>query len=48
MQTKTQTIQVDEATAAKLEARAVQRGMSVADFVAELANLDDEILADER
>jgi predicted transcriptional regulator len=47
MPTKTHTIEVDEATAARLKARAAQRGMSVADYIAELARLEEGISADE-
>jgi predicted transcriptional regulator len=46
--TKTHTIEVDEATAATLNARAAQRGVSVADYIAELARLEGGISADER
>jgi predicted transcriptional regulator len=37
---KTQTIEVDEATAATLKTRAAERGVSVAELVAELAVFD--------
>jgi predicted transcriptional regulator len=44
---KTQTIEVDEATAETLRSRAAERGVSVADLVAELATLDGQPLAAE-
>jgi hypothetical protein len=41
---KTHTIEVDEATAATLETRAAERGVSVSELVAELVMLDSEPL----
>jgi hypothetical protein len=40
MAAKTDTIEVDQATAAVLKARAAERGVSVSDIVAELVTLD--------
>ena len=45
MTTKTHTIEVDEATATALTARAADRGVSVPELVAELAVLDAAPLA---
>lgn len=45
---KKHTIEVDEATAATLKTRAAERGVSVSEFVAELAVLDREPLAAEQ
>lgn len=42
MTSKTRTIEVDEATARKLESRAVARGTSVAEFIAELLGTDEK------
>ncbi len=42
---KTQTIEVDEATAATLRTRAAERGVSVAELVAELAVFDSAPIA---
>ena len=47
MTAKGHTIEVDEATAAKLKARAAERGISVAEFVAELARLESALLLNE-
>jgi len=47
MAAKTKSIEVDEATAATLMARAVERGVSVSELVAELVILEDEpVVAD--
>jgi len=40
MSTRTQTIEVDEATALTLKSRAAERGVSVAELLAELALLE--------
>jgi predicted transcriptional regulator len=48
MNAKSQTIEIDEATAAQLKVRAAQRGMSVAEFVAELARLEGAPSPDDR
>jgi predicted transcriptional regulator len=42
---KTQTIEVDEATAVTLKARAAERGVSVSELVAELVTFDSEPIA---
>jgi predicted transcriptional regulator len=44
MQPKTETIEVDSETAAMLKARATERGMSVAELLAELVPPSDEEL----
>ena len=47
MQTKTETIEVDSETAAVLKERAAERGVSVAEVVAELIPpSDDELIAE--
>ena len=46
MSTKTHTIEVDEATAEGLEARAAARGMTVAQLVADLAGTEESLPAD--
>jgi len=47
MPAKTETIEVDSETAALLKARAAERGISVADVVAELVPpSDDELIAE--
>ncbi|HEX5508113.1 MAG TPA: hypothetical protein VFX37_06380 [Pseudolabrys sp.] len=47
MQAKTETIEVDSETAAALKARATERGVSVAEVVAELVPpSDDEMIAE--
>jgi hypothetical protein len=46
MSTKTHTIEVDEATAEVLEARAAARGMSVSELLADLAGAGDALPAD--
>jgi predicted transcriptional regulator len=47
MQAKTESIEVDSETAAALKARAAERGMSVAELVAELVPpSDDELIAE--
>jgi predicted transcriptional regulator len=40
MTAKTQTIEIDETTAAQLRMRADERGMSISELLAELVNLD--------
>lgn len=47
MAAKTETIEVDSETAAMLKARAAERGMSVAELVAELIPSSDEELVAE-
>ncbi len=47
MAAKTETIEVDSETAAMLKARAAERGMSVAELVAELIPPSDEELVAE-
>jgi len=47
MQAKTETIEVNSETAAVLKARAAERGMSVAELVAELVPPSDEELVAE-
>ena len=47
MDAKTRTIEVDAATADLLEAQAAERGISVADFLAELASRADDPLPDD-
>jgi len=42
MNAKTQTIEVDEATAAALAERAAERGVSVSELVADLVSLESE------
>jgi len=42
---KRQTIEVDEATAATLKAKAAERGVSVPELVADLVAMDDEPLS---
>ena len=42
MRTKTETIEVDTATAAALKTRAAERGVSVAEVIAELVPPSDE------
>jgi hypothetical protein len=46
--TKTESIEVDGATAAALKERAAKRGVSVADLIAELVplSIDDEAIAE--
>ena len=47
MSTKTESIEVDSETAAVLKARAAERGISVAEVVAELVpSSDDELVAE--
>jgi predicted transcriptional regulator len=46
MNAKTDTIEVDKATADLLKARAAERGMSVAEFLAEVATESGPIEAD--
>ena len=45
MTTKTHTIEVDEATAEVLEARAAARGMSVSELLADLAGAEEALPA---
>jgi predicted transcriptional regulator len=47
MTQKTDTIKVDKATADLLKARAAERGMSVAEFLSEVANESGAVGADE-
>jgi predicted transcriptional regulator len=42
---KTETIEVDEATAATLKSRAAERGVSVSEFLAELVLLENAPIA---
>ena len=45
MATKTDTIEVDAATADLLKARAAQRGVTVSELLAELVDLESTVLA---